>query len=91
MASLRLSTIGAKAGSEDDAALSTLVEVVSMLAVGGTEEVSSSLEDVEVSTAEVLVFVNLVNWVNWPNALQALARRRPDDRRMMEIDNQLNE
>ena len=61
--------MGAKAGAEDEAVLSALVEVVSMLAVGGVEEVSNSVGEVEVSTAEVLVFVNLVNWVNWPNAL----------------------
>lgn len=34
---------------------------------------------VEVSIAEVLVFENLVNW---PNALEAQAKRRPEDKRM---------
>lgn len=91
MASLRLSTIGARTDAEDEVVVSTLVVVVSILAVGGTEEVSSSVEEIEVFTAGVLVFVNLVNWVNWPNALEALARRRPEDGRMMKIDDLLNE
>lgn len=91
MASLRLSTIGARTDAEDEVVVSTLVVVVSILAVGGTEEVSSSVEEIEVFTAGVLVFVNLVNWVNWPNALEVLARRRPEDRRMMKIDDLLNE
>lgn len=86
MASLRFNAIGAKAEAEDETVVSTLVEVVSMLAVDGTEEVSNSVGEVEVSKAEVLVFVNLVNWLNWPSALEALARRRPEDRRMMTID-----
>lgn len=61
MASLRLSTIGARTDAEDEAVVSTLVAVVSILAVGGTEEVSNSVEEVEISIADVLVFVNLVN------------------------------
>lgn len=61
MASLRLSTIGARTDAEDEAVDSTLVAVVSILAVGGTEEVSNSVEEVEISIADVLVFVNLVN------------------------------
>jgi hypothetical protein len=72
---LRLRVNSASVGSAED------VVVASRLVV-------SSIEVVVDSTAEVLVLVNLVNW---PNAPKAPARRRPEDKRMMWVNEWLTQ